>query len=186
MSEDLRIEALFRRLREGDLSARNELFPLVYEELRRLARGHMAHQRQSHTLQPTALANEAYLKLCRPEGAGWVDREHFLRLAATAMRQVLVDHARRRGAEKRREPGERVELDGLVAEFERRSGGLVELDAALERLARRNPDLVRVIELRFFGGHDMRDVAGLLGISERTAARRWETARLALLKELNA
>jgi len=186
MSQDARIEALFRRLSEGDLAAREELFPLVYEELRRLARSHMAHQRLSHTLQPTALANEVYLKLCRPDGAGWVDREHFLRLAATAMRQILVDHARRRAAEKRREPGERVELDGLVAEFERRSGGLIELDAALERLAQRAPELVRLIELRFFGGHDMTDVAALLGISERTAARRWNAARLYLIKELDA
>jgi RNA polymerase sigma-70 factor, ECF subfamily len=184
MSGDTRVEALFRRLREGDVAAREELFPLVYEELRRLARGHMAHQRASHTLQATALVNEAYLKLCRGDEDGFVDREHFLRLAATAMRQVLVDHARRRDAEKRRDPGERVELDGLVAEFERRSGGLVELDCALERLTQRDPELVRLIELRFFGGHEMAEVAALLGISERSAARRWKTARLYLLGEL--
>ncbi len=185
MSGETQIETLFQRLREGDASAREELFPLVYEELRRLARGHMAQQRASHTLQATALVNEAYLKMCRPEGgSAWVDREHFLRLAATAMRQILVDHARKRGADKRREPGERVELEGLVAEFERRSGGLVALDLALERLAARDPELVKLVELRFFGGHEIADAAALLGISERTAARRWKTARLYLAGEL--
>jgi RNA polymerase sigma factor (TIGR02999 family) len=175
---------LFQRLRAGDDAARDELFPIVYEELHRLARVHMARQRPGHTLQPTALVNEAFLKMCRPEEVAWTDRPHFLRVAATAMRQILVDHARKRNADKRRDPGRRVELDGLVGEFERRSGGILALDAALERLQQHDPELVKLVELRFFGGHEVAEAARLLGISERTAYRRWNVARLFLQDEL--
>lgn len=186
VSGESRLETLFQRLRAGDDAAREELFPVVYGELHRLARAHMARQRPGHTLQPTALVNEAFLKMCRPEEVVWVDRQHFLRVAATAMRQILVDHARKRNADKRRDPGQRVELDGLVGEFERRSGGILELDAALERLQQHDPELVKLVELRFFGGHEVAEAARLLGISERTAYRRWNVARLFLLDDMSS
>jgi RNA polymerase sigma factor (TIGR02999 family) len=176
------LEALLLRLREGDASAHAELFEVVYAELHRQARSFMADQRPGHTLQATALVNEAYFKLSRHDDAAYVDRQHFLRVAAKAMGQVLIDHARKRGAEKRSTPGERVELDGLVQEFEQRSGGLVALGAALERLEERDPELVRLVELRFFGGYEVAEVAEIL--SERTAARMWRTARLFLRDEM--
>jgi RNA polymerase sigma factor (TIGR02999 family) len=179
------LEELFRRLREGDPSAREQLFDLVYAELHRQARTLMALQRPGHTLQPTALVNEAYFKLCGHGDRVYTDRQHFLRVAAKAMGQVLIDHARRRAADKRSAPGGRVELEGLVAEFDERSGGLVALGAALERLEQRDPQLVRLVELRFFGGHEVPEAAEILGISERTAARLWKAARLFLRDEMS-
>ena len=178
------VEQLLVRLRAGDASASEELIALLYEELRALARRHMAGQAGDHTLQPTALVNEAWLRLAGDGARACVDRNHFVQLASLAMRQVLVDHARAKQRDKRRAPGLRVELEDLVAEYERRSGGLVALDAALERLAKRDPDAVRLIELRFFGGRSMEEAAELLGVSERQARRWWAAARLQLHEEL--
>ena len=186
MTGQPRVEELFRRLRKGEGGARDELFTLVYAELYALARSHMARQRPGHTLQPTALVNEAFLKLCRPKETEFADRTHFLRIAANAMRQILMDHARRRDAEKRPDAARRVELDGLMGEFERRSGGLLALDAALARLEARDPELVKLVELRFFGSHEVTEVAQMLGISERTAHRRWNAAKLFLQDELSS
>lgn len=163
----------------------NGLFLEVYGELHRLAQRVMAHQRGSHTLQPTALVNEAFLKLRAQDQGAVVDRTHFLRTSARAMRQILVDHARRKNAQKRSSTGERVELDGLVEEYERRSGDLVRLELALEHLEQRDPDLVRMVEMRFFVGHTVEESAAILGISPREAARRWQTARLILKAKLN-
>ena len=184
MEADRKIEALFTRLRAGDLAVKDELFECVHSELHRLARVEMARQRPSHTLQATALVNEAFLKLGGADPGGWIDRAHFLRLAGKAMRQILVDHARGKATLRRAEPGARVELDELAAEYERRSGGLVELEAALARLQERDPGLVQLIELRFFAGRSMDEVAEVLGISPRSAARRWEVARVFLKGEL--
>ncbi len=178
------LEGLFRRLHCGDARAEAELLPLLYGELRDLARGHMQHQRPEHTLQPTALVHEAYLRLCRGASRPWADRRHFLRLASRVMRQVLVDHARAKAADKRRHGGERTELEALVDAYESRSGGLMELEEALRRLEARDPQAVRLIELRFFGGHSMEETAELLGISERQARRWWAAARLQLQAEL--
>jgi len=183
MQRDTEADALFTRLDQGDESARKELFPLVYKELHQVACSQMARQDPSHTLQPTALVNEAFLRLCGRSDV--TERQHFVRLASKVMRQILVDHARRKSAAKRQQPGDRVELETLVDEYERRSGGLVALDAALERLEQRDPELVRLIELRFFGGRSMPEVAELLGVSERHASRWWQTARVFLQDELN-
>lgn len=178
------IEGLFGRLKRGDAQAEEELLPLLYGELHELARGHMHHQRPEHTLQPTALVNEAYLRLCRGAARPWADRRHFLRLASRVMRQVLVDHARAKHSDKRRPTGERTELESLVDAYDARSGGLVELEEALTRLEARDPQAVRLIELRFFGGHSMEETAELLGVSERQARRWWAAARLQLQAEL--
>ncbi len=185
MSNGGGLEDLFRRLREGDQTAREELFDVVYAELHKQASAFMALQRPGHTLQPTALLNEAYLKLCGHHDAVYTDRQHFLRVAAKAMGQVLIDHARRRSAGKRSTPGARVELDGLVAEFDERSGGLVALGEALKRLEQKDAELVRLVELRFFGGYDVAQAAQILGVSERTAARHWRIARLFLKDEMS-
>lgn len=183
MSDEDRIEGLIRRAQAGDRRASADLFPLVYDELRRLAGGCMARQPGAHTLQATALVGEVYLRMCGG-GASWVDRDHFLRLASTVMRQVLVDHARRRGRDKRSAGGERIELDLLVEGYERSSGDLVALDAALERLAARDPQLAQLVELRFFGGQTMDEAARMLAISPRQAARWWLTARAFLQREI--
>jgi len=178
------IQDLFDRLRAGDDVAKAELFQRLYDELHNVARAEMARQERAHTLQPTALVNEAYMKLCRKDGGELVDRAHFVRLAATAMRQVLVDHARKKRSQKRSSGGERVEFDDLVLEYERKSGDLVALDAALQQLEERDPELVRLVELRFFVGHSVPEVASILNLSARSAARRWQTARLYLKGEL--
>ena len=176
------MSALFERLKGGDESARAELFPLVYAELHRLARVHMAGQRLSHTLQPTALVNEAFLKLGSNEA--WSDRSRFLGLASVAMRQILVDHARAKRAAKRGGDALHVELDQIVAEYEHSSHGLLELDDCLEKLKRKDPDLVRLVELRFFAGSTIEEAARELGISVRQASRWWNVARAYLKREL--
>lgn len=184
MSDEARVEELLARLRAGDGGAQGELYGLVWRELHHLARVQMADQKAGHTLQATALVNEAFLKLRGAADSGFEDRQHFLRVAAAAMRQILVDHARRRNAKKRKGEGVRVELDGLTDEMERRSGGLLELDAALSRLKERDPVLVELVELRFFGGYELAEAAALLGLSQRTAERRWKVARMILRDEL--
>ena len=184
MSEEEHLRRLFERLGEGDQAAQDRIFDLIYHELHRLAQKSMASQSPTHTLQPTALVNEAYAKLFNGPTLRWESRASFLKLAAIAMRNILVDHARRKSAQKRSAVGERVELDELVLDFEERSMGLVELDGALDRLKEQDPDLVRLVELRFFGGRSVEESARVLGISLRKAYRWLKTARAWLRREL--
>lgn len=165
-------------------SGDQKLFESTFTELHRLARRQMAGQRRSHTLQATALVNEAYLKIEQANGGEPLDRSHFVRLAGRAMRQVLVDHARRKEARSFRHGAERVDLDLLAEDYERSSGGLLALDAALLRLQDEDPELVRLVELRFFAGQCVAEVATALGMSERSVARRWDVARAILRREL--
>ncbi len=169
------------------------LFESVYAEIHRLARRQMARQPIGHTLQATALVHEAYERL-----HGSLDRihtkEHFVRVAARAMRQVLIDHGRRRNAEKRRPAGRRIDLDlaldaaldGAVQSFGARAQGLEELEVALARLEELDPELADVVELRFFGGQTIEACGAILGISERQAYRRWRAARALLAREMGA
>ena len=173
---------LLRRIESGDREAGAELLELVYGELRDLAAGYMAGERAAHTLQPTALVHEAWVRLMGAEGA-WKDRAHFVGFAALAMRRVLVDHARRRRAEKRG-GGRREPLDTVVAVFEERGADLVALGEALERLEALDPELARIVERRFFAGATNAEVAADLGVSERTVERGWSTARAWLRAEL--
>jgi RNA polymerase sigma factor (TIGR02999 family) len=172
---------------EPDLSAgpdaELELFREVYGELHAIAKLHMAKQDGAHTLQPTALVNEVYLKL-RGERPAWNDRAHFFRLASRCMRQILIDHARKESASKRSADGKRVGQDELVQRFEERSGNLLEIEAALVALEKLDPELGRIVELRFFGGRTMIEIAEILGIPERTVGRRWTLAKMKLRKEL--
>jgi RNA polymerase sigma factor (TIGR02999 family) len=174
---------LLRRIESGDREAGAELLELVYGELRGLAAGYMAGERAAHTLQPTALVHEAWVRLMGTEAGVWKDRAHFIGFAALAMRRVLVDHARRRRAEKRG-GGRREPLDAVVAVFEERGADLVALGEALERLEALDPELARIVERRFFAGATNAEVAADLGGSERTVERGWSTARAWLRAEL--
>ena len=186
-----RATMLLQRLDEGDAAAGDELYPLLYDELRRVARGVMASERVGHTLQPTALVHEAYLKLVDATAVRQGDRERFLRLAAWAMRQVLVDFARRRRAERRGgDDRERVSLaPGLLASEENGatpgSVDLLDLDDALTRLAERHEQAARVVELRFFGGLSIEESAAVLGVSPTTVKRDWLMAKAWLYRDMS-
>jgi RNA polymerase sigma factor (TIGR02999 family) len=169
---------LLARLRDGDGEAAHQLLPMVYAEMMGLARQRLAGQR-GHTLQPTALAHEAWLKLMHGGSGDWQDRRHFLACAARAMRHILTDHARARRAQKRGGGGVAPldPLDGALVACEDRALDLVELDDLLVQLEGVDPDLPQVVELRFFGGLDTAEIAEVLGLSSRTVERRWKLAR---------
>jgi RNA polymerase sigma factor (TIGR02999 family) len=167
----------------GDKVAADRLLPLVYDELRALAAGVLRGQRKGHTLEPTALVHEAYLKLV-DQTAPWEGRSHFFGVAAKAMRSILVDHARARKAEKRGGARERVPLDAAVVWFEERSLDLLALDEALERLAALDPAAARLVELRFFAGLTIEETARTLGVSTATVERDWALTRAWLHREL--
>ena len=166
---------------EGDAQAEDRLFRLVYDELHGMAKREMRAQRLDHTLQATALVNEAYLRVF---GREWKDRKHFLSVAARAMRSVLVDHARRRSTSKRTPPEKRIPLEHLTEAYEERSHDLVALDEALGRLAEVDERMVRLTELRFFAGRSMEEAAEVVGLPLRSAQREWATARAWLRKEI--
>lgn len=167
---------VLRSAQEGDLQAAQQLAALLYDELREIARREMAAERRDHTLQPTALVHEAYLRLVGGD-ATFADRESFFAAAANAIRRVLVEHARKRGREKRGGAHLRVPLEGLdVAEtFEDHE--LLALDDALESLARVDPTKARIVELRFFAGMSVEELAKALKTSESTLQREWRMAR---------
>lgn len=159
---------------------------LIYEELRRLAYTQLQSERACHTLQPTALVNEVYLRLLKRQGRMTLDRIDFVRLAVTTMRRILVDHARARSADKRSAGGARFVVDDVADEIT--SGApwtVVELDEALERLAAMDARKAAVVELRVFGGHGVSEVAAMLNVGERTVSRDWLFARAWLLGELS-
>lgn len=160
------------------------LEPDLYTHLRGIAARYLSRERPDHTLQPTALVHEAYLRLQRDGQLQGPDREGLIALAAHAMRLVLVDHARRRRADKRGGTGQRVPLDDTLLLFESSADGLIELDSALEKLERRQPGLARIVDLRFFGGLTEEETARELGVSVRSVRRGWAFARLWLAAEL--
>ena len=180
-----RISQLLADWANRDPAAREQLVPIVYEELRRLAHHYMRGERAGHTLQTTALVNEVYLRLAGIDGLRWRDRAHFFAMAATLMRRVLVDYARQRGREKR---GAGVSVTSLdeQAVAAQPAVDIVALDQALERLAVVDPQQSRVVELRFFAGLSVEETAEALGISPATVKRDWATARLWLYNELIA
>ena len=169
---------------DGDAGALEQLLPLVEAELRRLARGYMGRERKEHTLQTTALVNEAFLRLTDARQIRWQDRGHFLGISARLMRRVLVDHARARGYLKRGGGAERVTLhEGLVTSPDP-ALDLVALDRALEALARVDARKSQIVELRFFGGLSVEETADVLHVSPDTVKRDWRLAKLLLLREL--
>ena len=158
--------------------------PLVYEELRRLARQCMSRERPGHTLQTSALVNEAYLRLVDQKNIRWRDRAHFFGIAARLMRQVLVDYARRRRYAKRGGDARRVPLDEAMIVSEERAADVVALDAALNSLAEIDPRQSQIVELRFFGGLSIEETAEALDVSPATVKREWATARAWLKREI--
>jgi RNA polymerase sigma factor (TIGR02999 family) len=178
------VTALLVAWREGDAAAFNRLVPLVHAELRRIARAYMARERSTHTLQPTALVNEAYLRLIGLNGMSWQDRAHFIAVAARTMRRVLVDAARAHRNEKRGGHFLRVPLHDALPDAAGSHTDLVELDDALRALAAVNPRQHDVVELRFFGGLSLEETAEALQVSRETVKRDWRYAKLWLLNEL--
>src|SRR5438128_1338464 len=167
---------LLAAVRAGDETAVNQLVPAVYEELRRLAKRHMAGQRRGHTLQTADLVNEAYLKLVNLHETGWNDRIHFFAVASRAMRSVLVDYARRRGYAKREGNPIRVSLSEADQISEGKSAEVIAVDEALTRLAALDPRKSQIVELRYFGGLGVEDSAELMGRSARTIERQRQSA----------
>lgn len=159
--------------------------PLVYQELRRLASYHLNRESSSHTLQPTALVNEAYLRLVKQDQATWNDRSHFFAIAARMMRRILVDHARGHLAAKRGAGAAKLTLDEAVNVGQRSDAELIEVDQALERLAALDAQQAQVVELRFFAGLSVEEAADVLGISPATVKRDWASARAWLHRELS-
>ncbi len=162
---------------EGDPEAADRLMPLVYDELRHLARSYLQRERAGHTLQATGLVHEAYLRLVDQTSVAWQNRAHFFRVAAQVMRRILVDHARRFRTSKRGGEWEKVEFDEALALAPSRSVDLIALDDALQDLAQLKPEHSQIVELRFFGGLTFEEIGEVLDISSRTAEREWRMAR---------
>jgi RNA polymerase sigma factor (TIGR02999 family) len=178
------VTRLLQAWSNGDENALRELIPLVYDDLLRIAKRYMRQEREGHTLQTTALANEAYLRLVRVKNAGWESRAHFFALCAQLMRRILVDHARVRAYSKRGGGACRVELDEALALVGERSATLVTLDNALNELSLVDPRKSKVVEMRFFGGMEIQQVAEVLRVSPDTVKRDWRLAKLWLAREL--
>lgn len=179
------VTALLRSARAGDPAAAEELFALVYADLKRVARRQLVGQRPGETISATVLVHEAFLRLAKPGALEQNDRQHFFAVASRAMRQILVDHARRKSAEKRGGGRLAVELDeGRLVADDARTEELLAVDAALERLAALDPRLAQVVEWRFFGGLTLEEIGAALGLTERTIKRDWRKARAFLFREL--
>ena len=177
------VTQLLLKWSNGDQEARDQLMPLVYSELHRLAHHYLRRERPAHTLQTTALVHEAYLRLIGVEDVRWQDRNHFLSLAASLMRRILVEYARSHHASKRG-GGLKLSFDEAVHLLQARVADLVALDDALTALASIDPRQSRIVELRFFGGLTVEETADVLGISCRTVKREWSVARAWLHREL--
>jgi RNA polymerase sigma factor (TIGR02999 family) len=179
------VTQLLRAARSGDATAREALFRIVYGDLKRIARAQLGRRDAAATLTTTALVHEAYLRLARPGNLDLNDRTHFFSLAARAMRQILVDHARRRMAEKRGGGAFALELDeGRIGAADDRADVLVALDGALEKLELVDERLARLVEWRFFGGMTFEEAAAGIGVSDRTLKRDWKRAKAFLYREL--
>jgi RNA polymerase sigma-70 factor, ECF subfamily len=181
---DGEVTLLLKAMKNGDESASEKLLPLVYSELHRLAKSYMRRERPDHTLQPTALINEAYLRLAR-DNVDWQSRQHFIGVAANVMRRLLVDHARAHNAQRRLGGADRVELgEGLLVSIER-SAEVLALHDALTGLEAVDPRQAKVVEMRYFGGFSVAEIGEILEMSPRTVKRHWALARIWLLKQMN-
>jgi RNA polymerase sigma factor (TIGR02999 family) len=181
-----RVTELLLNWRQGDQDAREQLIPLVYGELRRVARRYLRQERPDHTLQSGALVHEVYLRLLRQKTPQWESRAHFFGVAAQLMRHILVDHARSRNAAKRGAGVPRLALDEQMAPPQSRNLDLLALDDALNRLAELDPQQSKLIEVRFFGGLSIEETAVVLNISPATVKREWTTARAWLQREMKS
>src|SRR5690348_4522506 len=180
------VTILLRAWGGGDKQALDRLAPLVYRELRRIASRMMAAERPNHTLQATALVNEAYVRLVDTQQVSWQDRAHFFALCARAMREILIDHARSRASAKRGGGQVAIQLDEALAVTPSPEAKLLELDDALKRLAEIDPRKSQVVELRYFGGLNLEETAEALKVSTKTVQRDWDLARGWLYRELHS
>ena len=177
---------LLRAWSHGDQTAFDKLAPVIYSELRRLARRYMARERRDHTLQPTALVHETYMRLADFQYLEWKNRVHFFAISAQVMRRVLVDFARSRERRKRGGSYRRVSLEDCVNLGEHHDAAIIALDDALTTLASSDPRKCRVVEMKFFGGLSAEEIAESLDVSVDTVLRDWKLAKLWLLRELSA
>ena len=178
------VTLLLKQLSAGDHDAVDQLVPVLYNELRRLAAYYLRQERSNHTLQATALVHEAYLRLVDQRAVEWKNRSHFFGVAAQVMRRILLDYARSHQAVKRGGPSPKISLDDAMVYCEEQTGQLVALDELLTRLSSMDPQQGRIVELRFFGGMSVEETAELLGISPRTVKRDWAMAKSWLSREL--
>ena len=178
------VTSLLAKWKAGDEAALQQLLPIVHEELRRLARRQMARERPGHTLQPTALVNEAYLRLVNLKQIQWQDRAHFFAMGARLMRRILVDFARARGYQKRGGGAKQVSFTEALDVAEGQPTDVVALNDALEELAAVDERTSRVVELRFFGGLSVEETAEVLNVSRETVKRDWKFAKMWLLRHL--
>lgn len=185
MTQDPDVTHILARVKSGDTSAAAALLPLVYDDLRAQAAGLFLAQNPEHTLQPTALVHEAYLKLVKAEGQSWESRRHFMAVAATAMRQVLADHARDRRRLKRGGDARKITLHESHLSVEGTGFDLVDLDDALSELAGLNARQSRIVELRFLSGLSTEEIAEFLGVARRTVELDWRVARAWLRNRLS-
>jgi RNA polymerase sigma factor (TIGR02999 family) len=181
-----RITELLQSWQQGNAQSGEEVVPLVYAELRRIARIRLSAERAGHTLQPTALVHEVYVRLVDQREVDWQSRAHFLGVVARVMRRILVDHARRHGARKRGDGAQCVPLDEVTDVAAAPEVPVLALDLALERLGTIDPDLARIVELRAFGGLTIDEAAHVLKVSPSTAKREWRTAKAWLNRQLAA
>lgn len=170
---------------DGNEDAKERLLPFVYDQLRRQAGLLMSRERHDHTLQPTALVHEAFIRLSEETGIEWKNRSHFYGIAANMMRQILIQYARRHAAEKRGNNPIHFSIHDTVIPVEERASSIIALDDALEKLAKLAPLQASVVEMRFFGGFDNEEIAEALNVSVRTVGRVWQAAKFWLYRELN-
>lgn len=187
MSENqaVQITQILHDWNNGNTEAGERLLPFVYQELKRQAQFLMSRERSNHTLQPTALVHEAFLKLTDLKEIKWNDRKHFFRFVSQIMRQILVDHARHHAADKRGNKPVHFSIDDLQIPAEERAEAVLRLDEALDKLTRLDERQAKIVEMRYFAGMKVSEIAETLEISERSVAREWQEARLWLYRELN-
>jgi RNA polymerase sigma factor (TIGR02999 family) len=186
LPETQNLTALLVKWRGGDRTALDQMTPVLYEELRRLARHFLASERSDHTLQPTALVHEAYLRLIDQHSVDWRNRAHFMAMAATMMRRILINHAQAHNAAKREGNTEVLSLEDAFGVFTDPRIDLLHLNTMLDRLSGLDPQQARVVELRYFGGLSIDETAEALSISPTTVKREWSTARLWLLQQMSS
>lgn len=179
------ITQILKDWNDGNEEAKERLLPFVYDELKRQARILMSRERANHTLQPTALVHEAFLRLAEQSGIDWKNRSHFYGIASRLMRQILVDHARLHAADKRGNNPIHFSVEDLQIPVEQRADSILVLNDILDRLAEFDAQQAQIVEMRFFGGMNNAEIADALEISERTVGREWQSARLWLFRELN-
>lgn len=179
------ITRILREWNEGNEDAKERLIPYVYDELKRQARLMMSRERAEHTLQPTALVHEAFIRLREQTGIDWKDRNHFYGIASRLMRQILVDHARLHATNKRGNRPIHFSIEDVQIPIQDRADSILALDEVLDKLSRLDETQAKIVEMRFFGGLTNSEIAETLQISERTLGREWQAARLWLYRELN-